>query len=319
MLKKLEVDALKADLAAVTALLAARTKDDDPVGWLQFSSRKADLEAAINRTEAIPDTKAAVALFFGGRPVLGSKGIEANFAGKAIDRYQDLVAKRYAALELGPLGDRGRIPAASTTKAKMLITEVARGSFGFVLEEAAETLPLLDTPLKKVVDEISQLIHRLSVAGDEGFETIVDALDNRLLASLKEFFNTLDDAGATLRLVGDHKEYVLQREDVERARTRVDLMEEIDEQEQDITGIVYLLPDSQRFELYEDGNGTVRKGTVTTECLDELRGEASVIPANTIGQLWQVRLRVREVHQRSGATKVSYTLTKLIQREAGDD
>ena len=43
MLKKLEVDALKADLAAVTALLAARTEDDDPVGWLQLSGRQADL------------------------------------------------------------------------------------------------------------------------------------------------------------------------------------------------------------------------------------------------------------------------------------
>ena len=35
MLKKLEVDALKADLAAVKALLAARTEYEDPEGWQQ--------------------------------------------------------------------------------------------------------------------------------------------------------------------------------------------------------------------------------------------------------------------------------------------
>lgn len=143
MLKKLEVDALKADLAALTALLAARTEDDDPVGWLQLSSRKADLERELTQIEATPETRAAVALFFGGRPVLGSKGIAANFAGKAIDRYQDLLAKRYASLESGPLGDRGPVPL--HPNAQMLITEVARGSFGFMLEEASEPTSLVDT------------------------------------------------------------------------------------------------------------------------------------------------------------------------------
>ena len=311
MLKKLEVDALKADLAAVNALLTARTEDDDPVGWLQLSSRKADIENELTQLEAAPETRAAVALFFGGRPVLGSKGIVASFAGKAIDRYQDLVAKRYSTLESELLGDRGRIPT-SPTNAQMLITEVARGSFGFMLEEAAETSSFFDTSLKKVVDEISELIHRLSVADDEGFEASVDTLDNRLLASLKDFFKTLDDAGATLKLVEGQKEYILQREDVERARVRVDSMEEIREKEQEVTGIIYLLPDSQRFELYE--NGSVCKGTVTADCLKDLRGEAATIPLDVIGRRWQVRLKVREVHQRSGADKVSYTLIKLIDR-----
>lgn len=311
MLKKLEVDVLRADLAAVTALLAGRTEDDDPVGWLQLSSRKADIENELNQIEATPETKATVGLFFGGRPVFGSRGITAGFAGKAIDRYQDLVAKRYAALESGPLGDRGRMPI-SSSNAKMLITEVARGSFGFVLEEAAETSSLFDTPIKKAVDDVSELIHRLSIADEEGFDAVVDTLDNRLLASLKDFFRTLDEAGATLKLVENQKEYVLQREDVERARARVDSMDEIGEQEQEFTGVVYLLPDSQRFELYE--NGTVRKGDVTMECLDELRGEAATIPPDVIGRLWRVRLKVREVRQRSGAAKVSYTLTQLIER-----
>ncbi|HMQ34882.1 MAG TPA: hypothetical protein PKD53_29445, partial [Chloroflexaceae bacterium] len=67
----------------------------------------------------------------------------ANFAGKAIDRYQDLLAKRYASLESGPLGDRGPVPL--HPNAQMLITEVARGSFGFMLEEASEPTSLVDT------------------------------------------------------------------------------------------------------------------------------------------------------------------------------
>ena len=133
---------------------------------------------------------------------------------------------------------------------------------------------------------------------EDGFESVVNTLDNRLLASIKEFFKTLDDAGATLKLIEGRKEYVLQREDVERARARVDSMEEIDEREQEVTGIVYLLPDSQRFELYLPDTGTVRKGAVTADCLDELRGESvGDSRRNTIGQPWRVRLKVREVRR----------------------
>lgn len=311
MLKKMEVDALKADLAAVTALLAARTEDDDPVGWLQLSSRKADIENELAQLEAAPETRAAVALFFGGRPVLGSRGIAANFAGKAIDRYQDLLAKRYVALESGPLGDRGPVP--QHANAQMLMTEVARGSFGFVLEEASETTSLVDTPLKQVVDEISDLIYRLSAMDETGFEVVAETLDDRLLASLKEFFKLLDDGGATLKLVEGRKEYVLQREDVERARARADSME-IGEREQEETGVVYLLPDSRRFELHPTEAGLVRRGTITADCLKELRGETATIPPEVIGRPWRVRLKVREVRQRSGAAKVSHTLTRLIER-----
>lgn len=313
MLKKLELDTLKADLAAVTALLAARTEEDDPVGWLQLSSRQADIEGELRQLEAVPETKASIALFFGGRPVLGSQGIAANFVGKVIDRYQDLLAKRYASLESGPLGDRGRIPI-SSTKAQMMITEVVRGSFGFVLEESSAISPFFETSLKQVVEEISELIHQLSVIDEEDFESVIETLDSRLLISLKDFFKMLDDAGATLKLVEGQKEYVLQREDVERARMRVDMMEEIEEQEQELSGIVYLLPDSQQFELSPIDSETVYRGRVTADCLEELRGESLTIPADAIGRPWRVGLKIRKVRQRGGASKASYTLIKLIER-----
>ncbi|MFO7640234.1 MAG: hypothetical protein R6X17_02915 [Candidatus Competibacteraceae bacterium] len=181
-----------------------------------------------------------------------------------------------------------------------------------MLEEATETTSRVETPLKQVVDEILDLIYRLSAMDETGFEAVAETLDDRLLASLKEFFKLLDDGGATLKLVEGQKEYVLQREDVERARTQADSME-IGEREQEETGVVYLL-DSQRFELHPTDAGLVRRGTITADCLKELRGEAAAIPAEVIGRPWRVRLKVREVRQRSGAAKVSHTLTQLIER-----
>lgn len=312
MMKRLELDSLKADLAAVESLLASRTEDDDPVGWLQFSSRKADLAHEITKIEETPDNKAGVALFFGGRPVIGSRGILADFAGKALENYQDMVAKRFAAIETGsPLGERGRVPGRGN--AQLMVTEVARGSFGFVLEEATQDADWIETPLKQVVEEVSDLIYRLSLVDEEGFESVVDTLDDRLLGSIRSFLKTLDEAGATLKLVEGQKEFILQREDVERARTRADSME-ISERELEKTGMFFMLPDSRKFELYPVGGEPVCKGGMTADCLKEILGGSSQIPADVINSAWKVSLKVREVRQRTGATKISYTLTKLVEK-----
>ena len=54
--------------------------------------------------------------------------------------------------------------------------------------------------------------------------------------------------------------------------------------------MAYLLPDSRRFELHPTDAGLVRRGTVTADCLNELRGEAVAIPSEVIGRPWRVCL-----------------------------
>jgi hypothetical protein len=51
MLKKLERDALAADLAAVESLLASRTAEDDPIGHFQYSGRKAELQRRLSQLD----------------------------------------------------------------------------------------------------------------------------------------------------------------------------------------------------------------------------------------------------------------------------
>ena len=309
MMKRLELDSLKADLAAVEALLACRTASEDPIGWIQYSSRKTALQQQLSDLESKPDHHASVALFFGGRPVIGSRGILADFAGKTLELYQDMVSKRNAAMELGePLSSRGTIP--KRANAQMMVTEVARGSFGFVLEEASKDNEMVETPLKHVVHDISDLIHKLAQEDDEGFETVAETLDDRLLVSIRSFFKTLDDAGATMKLVDGHKEFILQREDVERARARADSME-VAEQAIVETGLIYLLPDSRRFDFYPDSGVHVRKGVISAACLKEIFGDSTHIPDGVLGRRKKASFKVREVKQRNGASRVSYTLIQL--------
>jgi hypothetical protein len=225
MLKRLEQQAVRADLAAVDGLLGSRTEAEDPVGWLQFSRRKEMLEQQLSAPSEV-SSSAAVGLFFAGRPVFGSRGIAAEFGARAVEQFQAVVSTKHATQE-GPIGSRGPIP--QRDRSKLMITEVARGSFGFILEEA-EGPQLVESPLRQTVDEVVDLIYRTAAPDEEAFEAFTEAVDNRVLGSLKGFFRLLDEAGATVRIVEEQREFTLARDAVERARERTESLV-IDEQE----------------------------------------------------------------------------------------
>jgi hypothetical protein len=64
----------------------------------------------IETLDAAPDEPvASAALFFGGDPAIGARGIESEFAGSAVTKFQDIVAK-VLAHETGGLGQRGIVP-----------------------------------------------------------------------------------------------------------------------------------------------------------------------------------------------------------------
>ena len=106
MLRKLRLDGLRAELSLVQELLRQSLDAGDPVGELQYEHRRNIITKEIKELEETVTTSASVTLFFGGRPVLGSKGIAAEFAGGALEKFQDLVTKTFAKAEIGQLGKR---------------------------------------------------------------------------------------------------------------------------------------------------------------------------------------------------------------------
>ncbi len=313
MLKKLRLDGLRADLAAVDALLATRSEAEDPVGWLQFSIRREEIEEEIRAAQAAEEFHASVGLFFGGRPVLGSKGIRADFAGLVVAQFQDLVSKRLATLESGPLAARGPVPLRE--KAQLMITDVARGSFGFLLEEEPSSDAWTNTPLQIVVEEMSELIYRLSLPEDEIFESVSEALDERLLLSVRRFFQLLDDAGATLRIVQGEKSLPMGADAIHLARSRSEALQIVQREDEKIEGVLFLLPSTRRFELHGVAGGDeVVKGAVSLECLETLAGAEGAQVADVVGQRWRVQVRVREVQQRNRKPQVNYPSTGLLAR-----
>ena len=266
MPRKLELEALEAELAAVAALLDEAKTLSDPVGVVQYQQRRQELEQEIEGLRDGEVHPASVALYFGGKPVLGSRGIAADFAGKALEHFQEIISKQFATDELGALGERGRIPLKPLTS--LMVTGVTQGSFGFLLDELDEQTQMFDTALKQVVSESMAVIESAGSADENAFEQAAEALDGRTLAALKDFFVHLDATEATLRLVDDKRDLSLDRDAVHRARVRTEATK-IDEEDKDVTGVLLgFLPKERRFELQLPSGETIC-GTATKEATEQ--------------------------------------------------
>ncbi|MGI2882241.1 hypothetical protein ACRTDO_15825 [Vibrio furnissii] len=246
MPRKLRLNSLTADKYAVENLLNESIEYGDFVGEIQYRERLSLLNEQIENLKADVSTNASVALFFGGAPVLGSQGIEASFAGNALNKFQELINKSFANKESGALGERGKVPLKRNSN--LMVTQVVKGSFGFVLDEVTDQVEITETALKNTVEDVLTMINVSAQNDQEEFEHLIDSLDKRVLHSLKDFFKVLDKAKSTIRLVGDNTEFCLDANLVHRARERVESTNITEENEEISLILTGYLPEHCRFE-----------------------------------------------------------------------
>jgi hypothetical protein len=309
-MKRLELEALIADRETARALLAS-LGDGDPVGRMSFGARLRSIEEEIQRLRGIQEATGSVALLFAGTPVHGSRSIAADFATSVLKSFQDLITKRIASDEFGRLGARGRVP--ERTPSTLAIRELVRGSVGFVLEETSENEELAETPIKRAIDEVTDVISQAAAESDDKFESSIETLDPRILVSLREFFQTLDDSGAQVRIVEDDREASLDSISVRRARLRVEATEVRDTDEVVVGELLGLLPDARRFEMRLETGEVIRgavAGSVAARWLELIEQPEERL----VGQVWRTRMRVREVRERNRPPRFLYTLLGLLER-----
>lgn len=303
-LRKLEQDRTRADLASVEALLE-QLSDDDVIMRPGLESRRNQLITAIHELDAQEEHMASAALFFGGRPVASNRGIESEFGGSAVYRFQDLVAKLLARKVRG-LGQRGVVP--DKDAATLHITNVVRGSFGFLLEEVEPQQQFIRTALKDAVDDASRLLRAFTQPDDEKFQEAVEAVDDRIVATVREFVDLMRDSGATLRLVAGESDSSFGHEAVVRAAERADTtaVEEVEETMEGQLGGV--LPDAHLFEFSSAGTrGTIRgkvDRTLSASELADFNKHFVRVPA----KVW---LHVKQVLRNGHIVRESFTLLKL--------
>jgi len=311
-MKRLELEALIADRESVRAMLAS-LPDSDPIGRLSFGARLTSIEQEIQRIQGIHEATGSVALMFAGTPVRGSRSIETDFAAVVLQSFQDLVTKRISSEEIGRLGSRGRVP--ERRPSTLAIRELVRGSVGFVLEETATNQEIVDTPVKKAIDEVTTVIARAASESDAQFESSIENLDPRMLVSLRDFFRALDDGGASVRIVEDERDESLDAQAVRRARERVDATEVQDSESETVVGeLLGLLPDSRRFEMKLVDTSEVIKGSVASALATKWFELIESPEEKLVGQVWRTKMRIREVRERNRPPRYLYLLLGLLER-----
>jgi hypothetical protein len=259
MSAKLDRDFVAADLAAVDELLGNLTSRD-VFAKLSLQSRREDLQRTLTELADSREVSASASLFFGGEPVLANRGIEASFGAQAMEKFQDLVTKIFAVQHTGTLGQRGAIP--GKDGAKLHITNIVRGSFGFRLEEMASQSALLESPLKDAVDEATRLMEKFGVEDEDAFESEVENLDGRILATIRDFFGLLNENKATLRLVSGNNDKSFRAQTIARASERAKITT-LDEREIELAGqLSGALRDWRVFEFRPADGRTTIKGSV---------------------------------------------------------
>lgn len=308
MLLQLEQKFLQANLAQAQALLADAAQDDDPIGQHQFRQLVQQLEAKLSAIPlAIERAPASVALFFGGRPVVGSHGIHADFSSKAIERFQTIVSQRFAAQELGPLAAKGRVPLKDSTQ--LLVTDVVRGSFGFVLQAASQDTNAqgFETNLKAVVDKVADTISRVAAQDEALFDDAVSEIDERQKGALTDFFKLLDTEGATMRIVEGERDFELDQASVQRARHRVEDLQ-ISTRTVELKGRIVGWSDfSAKFDLELHESHEVVQGSVSRAEFERIANEG-IEPYH---KHVRASVRLREVATRNRSPKLAYTLLSL--------
>ena len=310
MVKKLELEAMAAEVASLNALLESRTPVDDPIGYFQYSQRRDEIQERIKATGALPELEASIALFFAGEPVTGSRGIKANFAGKVVAVFQDLVSKRFATHELGEIGKRGRVPLRASSD--LMLTDVVRGSFGLLLSEAVDNMPLAETQLKTVLDSVVESIEITTDADASRFETLLEDIDSRYLRSLSDFFELLDEEHATVRLVEGDLDRQFDAAQLHRARLRTCAARIDERDDEQMQGVLYILPAHRKFELVLDSGeslwGSVSREFATAH-LEALRDASEVV-----GHKWIVTINVRSITRPNSEPRVTHRLMGLVAR-----
>lgn len=304
MLPQLERQFLQADLAQVQALLAQCSPDEDPVEHFQYGQRVQMLQGKLVAMPAsINAAPAGAALFFGGRPVAGSYGIKAAFSGQAIEQFQEIVSQRFAAHEQGTLAAKGPVPFGDETQ--LLVTDVVRGSFGFVLQVPATNSNGDKATLKAAVDEVAETLFQMSASDDTLFDQAAALLDDRQLGTLQTFFKLLDDEGASLRLVEGERDFELDRAAVSRARVRIEGLSIVNREQQLDGQFIGWSDYSGQFDLVPHEGGNVVRGVITREVLERVEREG----INPYKQHVKVSLKVREISVHNRSPKLAYTLT----------
>ena len=256
---KLNQDYIQAEISALTALIAS-IPERDLLGRSSLEARRQDLVEELDKLAAASENSAKIALYFGGEPVIGSAGVEAEFSASALSNFQDVITTVWGA-GAGTLPAMGPVP--NKAASQLHITNLVHGSFGFLLEELNERgEPLFETKLRKAANTAVHYVASIADENEARFTETLEQLNPRVFSAVRNFVSAIYHGKATLRLVEGTVDASFDRTAVERAWNRLDAAK-VDEDHYIREGkLLGIIPLGRRFEFEPDEATQVIKGKV---------------------------------------------------------
>lgn len=190
--------ALEAEVSELQGMLATLPPDE----VITKMGLEARLESAIANLKALgtaPSPNEKLLLTFRGQPVDGTRGIVADFGGKALDAFSSAVGTILASIN-GELAERGPVPKRNDNQ--LMITGTATGSFGFELEVPGKSIVLFDDEVGvgDVVQAIQNLLETTVTGTDDDLTEVVDMIHPRAVKKVSEFLGYLESNQASFGL-----------------------------------------------------------------------------------------------------------------------
>ncbi|MEI6796797.1 MAG: hypothetical protein WCK39_08020 [Methanomassiliicoccales archaeon] len=292
---------IRADLAEVERLLE-RIPSTSVINRNSYLARKKELERELAELREESVESFSFELTFQGDPVESDRGIVAKFGTEALKRFSDAVSQ-FAAASSSPLGSRGAVP--NEEDYNLMITDVARGSFGFVLEAKWEMKDGTQTsPVVTAVAMIGRLINSAQQDTDEGLADVAAGADPRAVNKLHEFLGLLAAQKATFAFQGDDMSFSCKnRDQVLRTEARLDINNIVERRESLEGEFSGVLPHRGLFEFRKKDseefiNGRIDERTVDAEMIKDMLDQTTTIEVRST---------------RAGKGQPRYLLLKVVQ------
>jgi hypothetical protein len=285
----------------------------DRLSELSLSRRLEALDAEFREAGSGGGNLAIVALVFDAGPVRGSSAIDADFAGKALQDYQELLTKCLSVKAQGALSERGPLSDRMQAQARMNVTSLVHGSFGFVLEEDGEgQQPLFESPVSAAVTAVTDLLTAFSAVDEEAFTKKVAEVDARIYKTAKRFIGLLHKEASTLKISEQIRDLALDSARIARAHDRM-THTDVEQVELPFDGdLLGIVPVQRRFEFRKNDGGEVISGRVSENLSADYLERIDRGDVVAIGQ-WRAVIQTKTIQSADGRqVRVMHTLTDLL-------
>jgi hypothetical protein len=150
--------------------------------------------------------------------VFGSLGIEAKFASRLLDSYQDMVSNHHGGRLNASMAGSGRRPLEQ--QSKLFLTALPRGSMGLRLSQPTIEDFVIAQQVSEAMEELTTLVGE-AASSDDNFIAALASFHPRVLKPLTRFLAELNEKHSSVTIRSGRKETNLAPEQVSQAYDRV--------------------------------------------------------------------------------------------------